>query len=45
METAVIAKPDLPIFIRHLIENHHVEGVIRKGQSVYGQAYFYGPLH
>jgi ferredoxin len=45
METAVIAKPDLPFFIRRLVENHHVEGVTRKGQSLYGQAYFYGPIH
>jgi formate hydrogenlyase subunit 6/NADH:ubiquinone oxidoreductase subunit I len=45
MKTAVIAKTDLPLFIRHLIENYHVEGVTRKGQSVHGQAYFYGPIH
>jgi formate hydrogenlyase subunit 6/NADH:ubiquinone oxidoreductase subunit I len=45
METAVIAKSDLPHFIRRLIENHHVEGVTRRGQSVYGQAYFYSPIH
>jgi formate hydrogenlyase subunit 6/NADH:ubiquinone oxidoreductase subunit I len=44
METAVIAKPDFQFFIRRLIENHHVEGVKRKGQSVFGQAYFYGPI-
>jgi ferredoxin len=45
MGTAVIAKSDVPHFIRRLIENHHAEGVIRRGQSVYGQAYFYGPIH
>jgi len=44
METAVIAKPDFQFFIRRLLENHHVEGVKRKGQSVFGQAYFYGPI-
>jgi formate hydrogenlyase subunit 6/NADH:ubiquinone oxidoreductase subunit I len=44
METAVIAKSDFPSFVRRLIENHRVEGVTRKGQSVFGQAYFYGPI-
>jgi formate hydrogenlyase subunit 6/NADH:ubiquinone oxidoreductase subunit I len=44
METAVIAKSDFPFFIRRLVGNHPVEGVKRKGQSVSGQAYFYGPI-
>lgn len=44
MELVVIEKPDFALFVRRLIENNHVEGVKHKGQSVFGQAYFYGPI-
>ena len=45
MELQNIEKSDLAHFVQNLIEgNFQVEGVTRKGQSVYGQSFFYGPI-
>lgn len=40
----VIEKPDLVSFVQNLMHDFRVEGVTRKGQSVYGESFFYGPI-
>jgi hypothetical protein len=45
MELQKIDKHDLSLFVQDLINNFQVEGVKRKGQSVYGQSFFYGSIN
>ncbi|MFH1624053.1 MAG: 4Fe-4S dicluster domain-containing protein [Pseudomonadota bacterium] len=44
MELQVIEKSNLAPFVQNLIDNFQVEGVKKKGQSVYGQSFFYAPI-
>lgn len=44
MEFQVIEKFDIALFVENLIDNFQVEGVKEKGQSVYGQSFFYAPI-
>ena len=45
MELQKIDKHDLGLFVQNLINNFQVEGVKRKGQSVYGKSFFYGSIN
>ncbi|HPD61567.1 MAG TPA: 4Fe-4S dicluster domain-containing protein [Thermodesulfobacteriota bacterium] len=45
MELQKIDKHNLGLFVQNLINNFQVEGVKRKGQSVYGKSFFYETLN
>jgi sulfhydrogenase subunit beta (sulfur reductase) len=44
MTLQIIEKSDLAAFVQNLLNNFQVEGVKRKGQSVYGRSFFYDTI-
>ncbi|UCF90846.1 MAG: 4Fe-4S dicluster domain-containing protein [Desulfobacterales bacterium] len=44
MALQIIEKSDLAFFVQNLMDHFQLEGVQSKGQSVYGQAFFYGTI-